>query len=170
VCLGSFVPWDVKRQSEIIERELGWQGDLVENVPPQYRYEKIECYMQGVRDYIKFIKRGYSRPSHLVAIDIRNGRLDKQRGQMRVEEFEGRRPPSLDLFLEFIGLSEEEFLRIAMSHQVSPYEHRPDLTIEGRPVPDFDRWSREGAMPRPESEAVVRRWAEQNPGSSPVAS
>ena len=22
----------------------------------------LECYMQGVRDYIKFIKKGYSRP------------------------------------------------------------------------------------------------------------
>ncbi|RYE47749.1 MAG: N-acetyl sugar amidotransferase, partial [Hyphomicrobiales bacterium] len=54
VCLGSYVKWDVKKQSEIIERELGWQGDLVENVPPQYNYEKIECYMQGVRDYIKY--------------------------------------------------------------------------------------------------------------------
>jgi len=163
VCLGSFVPWDVKRQSEVIERELGWQGDLVENVPPQYRYEKIECYMQGVRDYIKFIKRGYSRPSHLVAIDIRNGRLDRQQGQKQVEEFEGRRPPSLDLFLEFTGLTEEEFLKIAMSHQVSPYEHRPELTIEGRKVPDFDRWNREGAMPREAAEAAIRRWAQQNP-------
>ena len=27
--------------------------------------------MQGV-DYIKYIKRGYSRPSHLSAIDLRN--------------------------------------------------------------------------------------------------
>src|SRR5437588_9750190 len=41
VCLGSYVPWDVKEQSAIIERELGWQGDEVENVPPGYRYEKI---------------------------------------------------------------------------------------------------------------------------------
>ena len=47
---------------EIIKRELGWKGDEVEDVPPEYDYEKIECFMQGVRDYIKFIKRGYSRP------------------------------------------------------------------------------------------------------------
>ena len=70
-----------RRQSEIIQRELGWKGDQVENVPPQYQYEKIECYMQGVRDYIKFIKRGYSRPSHLVAIDVRNDRMQAQEGR-----------------------------------------------------------------------------------------
>ena len=60
VCLGSFIKWDVKKQSKIISDELGWKGDDVENVPEKYNYEKIECYMQGVRDYLKFIKRGYS--------------------------------------------------------------------------------------------------------------
>ena len=29
--------------------ELDWKGDEVENVPKEYNYEKIECYMQGVR-------------------------------------------------------------------------------------------------------------------------
>ena len=51
VCLGSYIPWDVKRQVGIIEDSLGWKGDIVENVPPSYNYEKIECWMQGVRDY-----------------------------------------------------------------------------------------------------------------------
>ena len=57
VCLGSYIYWDVKKQSEIIMNELGWKGDEVENVPKEYNYEKIECYMQGVRDYIKYLKR-----------------------------------------------------------------------------------------------------------------
>ena len=43
VCLGSYIPWDVKRQSKIIIDELDWRGDRVENVPPEYNYEKIEC-------------------------------------------------------------------------------------------------------------------------------
>ena len=47
VCLGSFIPWDVKRQVEVIETELGWEGDFVEGVPPEYSYEKIECAVQG---------------------------------------------------------------------------------------------------------------------------
>lgn len=161
VCLGSYVKWNVKEQSQIIMDELGWQGDEVENVPPQYRYEKIECYMQGVRDYIKFIKRGYSRPSHLVAIDVRHGRINRNEGQHLIEEYEGRRPPSLDIFLDFIGLTEEEFLEAAMSHQVSPYEHKPELTQPGRKTSDFDQWLRQGAMSREASKAVLDRWREQ---------
>ena len=34
--------------------------------------------MQGVRDYIKYLKRGYGRTAHLVSIDIRNGRIDRE--------------------------------------------------------------------------------------------
>lgn len=159
VCLGSYVPWDVKKQSEIIHNELGWQGDEVENVPPQYGYEKIECQMQGVRDYIKYIKRGYSRPSHLVAIDIRHGRMTKEEGQHLIDEYEGKRPPSLDLFLEFVGLSEEEFIKIAMSHQVSPYQHDPAKTQLGARTHDFDQWSHSGAMSRDATEETLKRFA-----------
>jgi hypothetical protein len=36
--------------------ELGWKGDLVENVPEQYNYEKIECHMQGGQRLYKIYK------------------------------------------------------------------------------------------------------------------
>lgn len=148
VCLGSYVPWDVKKQVGIIERELGWKGDEVENVPAGYSYEKIECYLQGVRDYIKFIKRGYARSSHLGSIDIRNGRLSREDALKMVQEYEGRRPPSLDLFLKFIGLTESEFMQIALSHGVSPYKHDPSKTLPGKKTHDFDQWSQTGGMSR----------------------
>ncbi len=158
VCLGSYIPWDVKHQSEVIQRELGWKGDRVENVPPQYQYEKIECYMQGVRDYIKYIKRGYSRPSHLVALDVRHGRMTNAEGRHLVDQYEGRRPPSLDLFLEFVGLTEAEFMEIAMGHQVSPNIHDPAATQEGERLHDHAHWSRDGAMTRVDAEELLARW------------
>ncbi|MCX6165445.1 MAG: N-acetyl sugar amidotransferase, partial [Ignavibacteriae bacterium] len=95
VCLGSYIPWDVKMQSKKIEEELEWKGDEVENVPPGYNYEKIECYMQGVRDYIKYIKRGYTRPSHLASIDIRNDRMKRDEAMELINTYEGKRPSSL---------------------------------------------------------------------------
>ena len=52
VCLGSYIPWDVKEQTALIREELGWQGEEVEGVPPEYDYEKIECFMQGMRDFV----------------------------------------------------------------------------------------------------------------------
>jgi N-acetyl sugar amidotransferase len=158
VCLGSYVPWDVKRQVQIIKEELGWKGDAVENVPPGYDYEKIECYMQGVRDYIKYIKRGYSRPSHLASIDIRNQRIEREDALEMIGEYEGDRPPSLDLFLKFIGLTEKEFREVAMSHGVSPYKHDPSKEELGRKLKDFSQWSSEGAMAPDEAAIQLDRW------------
>ena len=75
ICLGSFMPWDTKNQSDIIAKELGWKGSKVEGIPESYYYEKVECYVQGVRDYLKYIKRGFGRTSHLMSLDLRNKRI-----------------------------------------------------------------------------------------------
>jgi N-acetyl sugar amidotransferase len=155
VCLGSFINWDPVSQAKIISKKLGWKGDEVENVPSNYNYEKIECYMQGVRDYLKFIKRGYSRPSHLAAIDLRSGRISKQEAILIKKNFEGKRPPSLDLFLDFIGISENEFLDIAISHQISPNIHDPKKTIKGKKTKDFELWSRDGKMDKKYSKKAI---------------
>ena len=96
-------------------KELGWKGDEVENVPPEYNYEKIECYMQGMRDYIKFLKRGFARTAHLTSIDIRNDRLEREEALKVIKKYEGKKPPSLELFLQFTGLTEEEFYEISIS-------------------------------------------------------
>lgn len=144
VCLGSYIPWDVRKNVEVIQREVGWKGDEVENVPfQQYPYEKIECYMQGVRDYIKWLKRGYSRVTQMTALDLRNGRIEKAEADKLIKEFEGKRPPSLDLFLEYLEMSEEEFNQIVMKTVVPP--HKPDFASipQGKKTADFGSWYRE---------------------------
>jgi len=160
VCLGSYIPWDVKMQVEKIRSELGWQGDVVENVPEDFNYEKIECWMQGVRDYIKYIKRGYTRPTHLAAIDLRNQRISQEEAQAMIRQFEGRRPPSLDLFLEYVGLEEEEFYAIATGHQVSPWQFEPSAIRQGESTPDFSAWLRGDGLDPADAEDQVGRWAE----------
>jgi len=135
VCLGSFIPWDVKEQVRVIQEELGWQEDVVEGVPEGYGYEKIECSMQGVRDYIRYLKRGYGRTAHLASIDLRNGRLDRASAARLIAENDGKRPASLDVFLEYVGISEDEFMEIVSQHVVAPWqmpdadelEHGPEL-------------------------------------------
>ncbi len=159
VCLGSYIPWDVKMQVARIKKELGWQGDVVENVPEEYNYEKIECWMQGVRDFIKYIKRGYTRPTHLAAIDLRNQRISREEAQAMIRQFEGKRPASLDLFLEYIGLDEEEFYTIAASHQVSPWIFDANEIKSGIKTPDFDVWLKGDGLNPADAEDQVGRWA-----------
>ena len=141
VCLGSYIPWDVKRHYDVITRELGWEGNAVEGVPPGYEYEKVECSMQGVRDYLKFIKRGFARTTHLTSIDIRNGRLTREEAARLITEHEGQRPASLDVFLGYVGLTEQEFMDIALDQVVSPNVHEPDKVRHGTPLWDQPQWS-----------------------------
>jgi len=144
VCLGSYIKWDVRQQSKLIMEKLNWKGDQVEGMPwDKYPYEKIECYMQGVRDYIKYLKRGYSRVSQMTALDLRNGRISKKDADRLVSDYEGKRPPSLDLFLEYLEISEDEFNQIILKTVVPPFQ--PDFkNIKEAPKTwDYDKWHRD---------------------------
>jgi N-acetyl sugar amidotransferase len=136
VCLGSFIKWDVREQVKIIEQELGWKGDAVEGMPSgRWTYDKVECAMQGVRDYLKFLKRGYSRVSQ-------NGRMTTEEARAVIAANEGRRPPSLDIFLDYVGISEAEFNTIVAQHAI--YPHEPDFNLpDAEPTHDRDSWYRE---------------------------
>jgi len=142
VCLGSYIPWDPKKNSEIIRRELGWKGDIVEGIPPEYDYEKVECMFQGVRDYLKYIKRGFGRTAHLMSLDLRNKRIATEKARELIAKYDGKRPASLDVFLEYLGISEEEFMEIALSHVVAPHRHDASKVKRGEPLPDMGRWDR----------------------------
>ena len=120
--LGNYIPWDVKKQVEIIKKELDWKGDRVEGIPPEYDYEKIECMMQGSRDYIKFLKRGFGRTTHLASIDIRNDRLKRDNAEELVNLYDGKRPQSLDLLLKILKINEKEFYEILKKQVVYPNE------------------------------------------------
>lgn len=144
VCLGSYIPWDAQAQSRLIMDKLGWKGDEVEGMPPNlYSYEKIECAMQGVRDYIKFLKRGYGRVTQMTALDIRNGRLTKAEADQLVLTHEGAKPPSLELFLSFLEMSENEFNEIVKKTVVPPYEPDFEVIKWGKKTHDFSKWNKE---------------------------
>jgi hypothetical protein len=55
-------------------------------------------------------------------------------------------------------MTEAEFLDIAMSHQVTPYVHNPDLTQPGELVPDSGQWCRDGGMPRDAAVEQIALW------------
>lgn len=140
VGIGSFINWDTKKQTDIIKKELDWKEDEVEGIPPGFGYEKVECMFTGCRDYLKFIKRGLGRTAHLATIDIRDGRMTREEGMRLLKEYDGKRPESLDVLLKFLGISEDEFMKIALSHQVAPYKHDPSKTEKAKKLWDQDLW------------------------------
>ena len=156
ICLGSYIPWDVKKQVQLIKDELSWEEDLNAGIPPEYGYEKVECAVQGIRDYLRYIKRGYGRTTHLATIDIRNKRLTREEGKKLVDEYDGKRPENLDYFLEMLSLTEEEFIDIASSHVVSPNENDFAQIITGPKLPDRDKWDKSAPLSRKYTEKKLK--------------
>ncbi len=142
VCLGSYIPWDTRANVEIIQRELGWECDELEGVPPgHWDYSKLECTQQGVREYIKFLKRSFTSITQNCAFDLRNGRMTQQEAEM-LRAQEGKRPASLPIFLEYVGISESEFYEYVKASVV--YPNVMDTTRgDSKPVHDMDQWYRE---------------------------
>jgi len=156
ICLGSYIPWDVKKNTQLIKSELDWEDDLNAGIPPEYSYEKVECQMQGIRDYIKYIKRGYGRTAHLAAIDVRNGRIGENRAKSLIDEYDGKRPAGLDYFLNTLSLTEKEFNKIAKSHQVFPNEINPEDLKRGKKLPDEDLWDKSSNLERTYTEKKLK--------------
>ena len=145
VTLGSFIPWDHHKNTELIKKDLGWKIDELEGVPSEINQhgEKIECFMQGTRDYVKFLKRGYSRVSQINALNVRNNRMTPDEAKKINEKYDGRKPPSLDIFLEYVGLSEEEFNEFIDRTVIPPNKPNYQTNKIASKTWDFDQWYRE---------------------------
>jgi len=139
--LGNYIKWDTRKQVETIKKELNWKGTSVEGIPPGYEYEKIECMMQGMRDYLKFRKRGYARTTHLTSLDVRQGRLSREEAETLVAEFENRKPFSVKLFLELLGITEEELEDIIQLNQIDPWNGNIPIQLGPKPK-DYDAWEK----------------------------
>ena len=142
IFLGNYIKWDTRDNVEIIKKELDWVGQRVEGIPSEYDYEKIECRFQGVRDFCKFIKRGHGRTNHLACIDIRNGDLDREEGLKMSLEYDGKKPKSLEYFLELLGIEEEEFIDIVANNQVEDWGFNIEEIETGKELPDMKDWDR----------------------------
>lgn len=113
---GDYIEWNVREQVALIKKELSWEeAEFIEG--SYVNYDKIECKYIGVRDYLKFLKRGYGRTCQLASVDIRNGLMSRDDGLKLMEKYDGKRPDSLTPFLDDIGLSEDEFMDIALKHK-----------------------------------------------------
>ncbi len=142
--LGKYIPWNVRKQSDLIKNELDWEFDEVESTYPGPTYEKVECMFTGVRDYVKFLKRNFSRITHLTTLDIRHGDMTREEAMKIILKDEIKKPKSLEVFLEYVGISEEEFNRICALHLISPAKFVDPSTIPDREkLWDQDLWFRD---------------------------
>jgi PAS domain-containing protein len=144
-------------QQQLVKAQLALERDYEAQREIDTRYRVL---METTRDAVIVVSMTTGRivDLNLASAVLLGGSRQDMVGAAIAQEFEGRRPPSLDLFLQFVGLSEEEFMEVAMQHQVSPYVHDPAKTLPGTKMADFDRWSRDGAMARVDADELLARW------------
>ena len=137
---GNHVKWDPVKQTKLIQRELGWKFDEVEGLPPDFWMEKLECRVNGIRDWLKYVKRGYGRTAQSVAREIRLGNMTKEEGKKLVDAYHAKKPKSLEYFLKIMDMTEEEFMKISLKHEISPWNYDESKVTDGKKLHDQEKW------------------------------
>lgn len=112
IFLGSYIKWDIFKQLELV-KDLGF----TENVDPiegtYQKFENLDVYFTVFHDYFKFLKFGFGRATDHASIEIRYGRITREKGIELVKNHEGKIPKKyLTKFLEYAQIDEKEFHKI----------------------------------------------------------
>ncbi|WP_406611049.1 N-acetyl sugar amidotransferase [Agarivorans sp. JK6] len=106
--IGNYVFWDSQKQIEEMIDRFGYETFAQERT--YNTYESIACANNAsVHDYIKFLKFGYAKVNDHVARDIRLKRISREQGLELIRQYLTIKPKALSQFLEWLGISEQEF-------------------------------------------------------------
>lgn len=112
VYLSNFMSWNGRKQTEFLIENLGF-----ETAQKRERtfnlYDKLDdIHANGLHDYLKYLKFGYGRATDDASTEIRHGRMTREQGIEMVMKHDHVRPSDADVFLEAVGMAENELLRI----------------------------------------------------------
>jgi N-acetyl sugar amidotransferase len=111
--LGFYINWNAKLQSEKMQAMFNFE---VADEPFDRTYARAsnldDMHENGVHDYLKFIKFGYGRCTDHACKDIRRGVLTREEAVKLVQKYDHVKPRDLKRWLEYVGMTEEEFDRV----------------------------------------------------------
>jgi N-acetyl sugar amidotransferase len=112
--IGNFFKWDPNRHAPLVIDRYGWRPA---QQPFERTYRRIsnldDRYENGAHDLLKFVKFGYGRGSDHASKDIRTGYMTREEGVEMVRRYDHVVSKDLYYWLEYVGISEEEFWRTA---------------------------------------------------------
>jgi hypothetical protein len=114
IYLGNYVDWDANQHTQQMVEDYGFE---VSPEPFDRTYRRMsnldDMHENGVHDYLKYVKFGYGRCTDHCCKDIRSGKLSRGQAIELVNHYDPVRPRDLYRWLDYAGMSEEEFDRIA---------------------------------------------------------
>ena len=112
--LGNYVHWDANKHTQMMIDLYGFDAP---ETPFDRTYRRVsnldDMHENGVHDYLKFIKFGYGRCTDHSCKDIRSGRLTRGEAIELIRQHDHVKPCDLARWLAYVGMSEDEFDRIA---------------------------------------------------------
>jgi N-acetyl sugar amidotransferase len=134
VYLNNYIRWDSRAQHEKMIIEYGY-----ETVPQTRTFDKyndVDCWnYSDVHDYIKWVKHGYGKVVDHACREIRLRRMTRKKAIVLVQQYQARAPQNLQLFFDWLGITENAFHYIVDQHR-NPriWERDKDWNWQLRPV------------------------------------
>ena len=109
IYMSNFFDWNAKDAVERMMEIWDFKPISYERDRTFVQYAKIDDHANDIHDYLKFLKFGYGRATDDASMEIRHGRMTREEGIAMVNRYDSNTPSSLLPYLDFLGISEEEF-------------------------------------------------------------
>jgi len=116
IYLSNYIRWDSKKQhEEMIQR---YEYETIAQERTIDTYNDVDCFhYSDLHDYIKFLKWGYGKITDHATREIRLKRLTRKEGIELVKRYQDQKPQNLQLFLNWIGMTEKGFYYLVNQHR-----------------------------------------------------
>ncbi len=108
--IGNFFKWDPNKHTPLMQQKYDFK---ISSKPFERTYRTgsnlDDRYENGAHDLLKFIKFGYGRASDHSSKDIRTGYMTREQGIEMVRKYDHVVSQDLYYWLEYVGMSEDEF-------------------------------------------------------------
>jgi N-acetyl sugar amidotransferase len=109
IYLSNYLSWNAKKHADKMIQEFDFETARVRDRTFNL-YDKVDdIHANGVHDYLKYLKFGYGRCTDDASTEIRHGRMTREEGIDLVVKHDHVRPRDLDLLLEFLDITEQQF-------------------------------------------------------------
>ena len=114
IFLGNYIYWEANEHIKLVTERYGFE---MSREPFDRTYRMMsnldDMHENGVHDYLKYIKFGYGRATDHTCKDIRAGLMSRGQAIGLVERYDPVKPRDLRRWLDYVGMDENTFDRIA---------------------------------------------------------
>lgn len=116
IYLNNFIRWDSKAQHEEMIRLYGYETAQQPGTFDPYQ-DVDSFHYSGIHNWIKLAKWGYGKATDHACREIRLKRMTREEGIDYVDRYENHETSDLNLFLQWLKMSEREFRELVDSHR-----------------------------------------------------